>query len=126
MSADWHPSFYGMESSSAVQPKEKDVEKVGSASNEGTLIKLTVGKDTESIKDDAKTIQDKKDVLIEVSKAATEKELKGVILDIKRNTLWLNRLEQLLKRVHSLITLRKKPLKSQRMVPKLSKMRMIF
>ena len=61
------------ESISAVQPKEKDAEKVGSASEEGTLIKYTVGKATEIIKDDAKTIKNENNFLMEVPKAATEK-----------------------------------------------------
>ena len=39
------------ESDSAVQPKEKDVEKVRTASEEGTLIKPTVEKATEITKD---------------------------------------------------------------------------
>ena len=56
-----------------MHPKEKDVKKVGAASEEGILIKSTVGKESEITKNDAKTIQDEKDVLIEVSKAATEK-----------------------------------------------------
>ena len=61
---------------SAVQPKEKDMEKVGAASNNGTSIKSAVGKETEISKDVAKTIQDEKDDLMEVPKAATNKELK--------------------------------------------------
>ena len=56
MSADWDLYFYEKESSSTVQPKEMDVEKVGAASEEGTLIMSTVGKDTKITKDDAKTI----------------------------------------------------------------------
>ena len=35
-----------------MQPKEKDVEKVGTASEEGTLIKSTLEKATEISKDD--------------------------------------------------------------------------
>ena len=56
MSAEWDPYFYEKESISDVQPKEKDVEKVGAASEEGTLIKSTVGKDTEITKNNVKTI----------------------------------------------------------------------
>ena len=57
-----------------VQPKEKDVKKVGTASEEDTLIKSTVEKATEVTKDNAKTIQDEKVVLMEVPNAATEKD----------------------------------------------------
>ena len=56
-----------------MQLEEKDVEKVGAFSEEGILIKCTVGKEMEINKDDDKSIQDEKDVLIEVTKAATEK-----------------------------------------------------
>ena len=49
------------------------MEKVEAASEEGTLIKSTVGKATEISKDDAKTIQDEKDVIIEIPKAALKK-----------------------------------------------------
>ena len=82
MSAEWNPYFYEKESFSAVQPKEKDMEKVGAASEEGTPIKSTVGKDTEISKDYAKTIQDEKDVLMEFPKVATDKELKEEVVDI--------------------------------------------
>ena len=58
------------------------MKKVGSASEEGIPIKSTVGKDTEISKDDTKTIQDEKDVLIEFPKAVTEKELKEEEVDI--------------------------------------------
>ena len=47
MSADQDAYFYEKESCSAVQLKEKDVEKVGAASEEGTLIESIVEKDTE-------------------------------------------------------------------------------
>ena len=43
---------------------EKDVEKVGAASEKGTLIKYTSRKDIEISKDYAKTIQDDKNVLL--------------------------------------------------------------
>ena len=39
MSADWDSYFYEKVLNSAVQPKEKDAEKIGAASEEGTLIK---------------------------------------------------------------------------------------
>ena len=68
-----------------MQPNQKDVEKVGATSEEDTLIKSAVEKDTEITKDDAKTIQDEKDVLIEVPKAATEKELKEAIFDSEKD-----------------------------------------
>ena len=58
LSDEWNPYYYVMESSSTVQPKEKDVEKVGTASEEGTLIMFTVKEASEIIKDDAKTIQE--------------------------------------------------------------------
>ena len=84
MSAEWDPYYYEKESGFVVQPKEKDVKKVGIASEKGTHIKSTVEKATEITKDDANTIQDEKDVLMEVSNAATEKELKEVVIDIKK------------------------------------------
>ena len=74
MSVQWDPYFYEKESIPAVQPKEKDVEKVGAASEEGTCIKSTVEKATEITMDDANTIQDEKDVLMQFPKAAMEKE----------------------------------------------------
>ena len=49
---------YVKEWGSAVQPKEKDVEKVGAASDKGTLVKSTMEKGAEITKDDSKTIQD--------------------------------------------------------------------
>ena len=76
MSDEWNPYYYEKESGSAVQPKGKDVEKVGTVSEEGTLIKSTVEKVIEITKDNAKTTQDEKDVLMDVPNAATEKELK--------------------------------------------------
>ena len=81
MSADWDPYFYEKESSSAVQPKEKDVEQVGAAFEEDTLIKSAVGKETKMTNDDAKAIQD---VLTEAPKADTEKELNEVALDFEK------------------------------------------
>ena len=50
-----------------MQPEEKNVEKVGAASEESTLIKSTVRKATEITKDDALTSK--------IRKAATEKIL---------------------------------------------------
>ena len=44
LSAECNPYYYVKEPSSAVQPKEKDVEKVGAALGEGTCIKFTVEK----------------------------------------------------------------------------------
>ena len=64
------PFFYEKDSFSAIQPKEKDVNKVVAASEEGETIKSIVEKDTEISKNDAKTIQDEKDVLMEVPTVA--------------------------------------------------------
>ena len=61
---------------SAVQLKEKDVEKVGTASEESTLIKSTVEKAAEITNNDSKTIQKEMGVQMEVPNAATEKESK--------------------------------------------------
>ena len=72
MSVEWDPYFYEKESFSAMQPKEKDVEKVVAASEEGKPNESIMEKDTEISKDDAKTIQDEKDVLMEVPTAASE------------------------------------------------------
>ena len=83
MSAEWDQYYYEKESSSAVQTKEKDVEKVGTASEEGTHIKSTVDIASKITKDNAKTIQDEKNVLIEVSTAATDRGLEFVI-DIEK------------------------------------------
>ena len=49
------------------------LEIVGAASTGGKTIKSIVGKETEISKDDAKTIQGEKDVLIEVCSSASEK-----------------------------------------------------
>ena len=73
-----------MEAGSAVQSKEKDVEKVVTDSEVGTLIKSTLEKAIEITKDDAKTIKDEKDVQMKVPNAATEKELNEVVVDIKK------------------------------------------
>ena len=73
MSAEYDPYFSEKESMSAMQPKEKDVEKIGSASEEGTLIKSAVDIASNVTKDDAKTIQDEKDALMEIPQASTEK-----------------------------------------------------
>ena len=59
----------------SMQPKENDVEKVGAASEEGKPIKSIVEKDTKISKDDAKTIQDEKNVLIKFLTAASERRL---------------------------------------------------
>ena len=59
------------------------VEKIGTAFKEGTLIKSNVGKDIEISKDDVKTIQDEKDVLVEVSIAASDRGLE-VVIDIEK------------------------------------------
>ena len=66
-----------------MQPIEKDVEQVGTASQECTHIKSMVEKAIEITKDDAKIIQVEKDVLMEVPNAATEKELDVVIDTVK-------------------------------------------
>ena len=50
------------------------MEKVRTVSKESTLIKSTVDKASKITKDDAKTIQDKKDVQMEDPNAATEKK----------------------------------------------------
>ena len=84
LSDEWNPYHYEKESGSLNQPKEKDLEKSGTVSEEGTLIKSTVEKAAEITKDDVKAIQDKKDVQIEVPNAATEKELKEVVVDIEK------------------------------------------
>ena len=60
------------------------MKKVGAAFEQGKLIKFTLGEDTKITKDDAKTIQDEKVVLIGILKAATEKEVKEEKLDIKK------------------------------------------
>ena len=67
-----------------MQPNEKDVEKVGTAFEENTHIKSIVEKANEISKDDAITIQDEKDVLMEVPNAASEKELKEEELHSKK------------------------------------------
>ena len=61
---------------------KKDMEKVGAASEEGNRIKPIVEKDNEISKDDAKTIQDEKDLLMEVPTAASERVLE-VIIDLE-------------------------------------------
>ena len=66
-----------------MQPKAKDVEKVGAASEEGKPIESIVEKVTEISKDDAKTIQDEKDVLMEVPTAASGRGLE-VVIDLKK------------------------------------------
>ena len=53
-----------------------NMERDGTGSKKGTLIKPTVEKATEFTKDNAKTIQDEKDVQMEVLNAATGKNLK--------------------------------------------------
>ena len=73
MTDELNSHHYVNESGSAVQPKEKDVEKVETASKEDTLIKSTVEKPAEITMDDSKTMQNVKDIQIEISYAATEK-----------------------------------------------------
>ena len=64
--------------------KEDDVvEKVGAACEEGTFIESTMEKATEISKDDAKTIKDEKDLLMEVPTAASDIGLESVI-DIEK------------------------------------------
>ena len=84
LSNEWNTYHYVKEKNSANQPKEKDVEKVGAVYEESTLIKSTAEKVTEITKDDAKTVQDEKDIQMEVPNAATEKELKEVVVDIEK------------------------------------------
>ena len=83
LSDEWNPYYYEKESGSAVQPKEKDVEKVGTVFDEGTHIQSTVEKTTEITKDDAKTIQDERDVQTEVTIASTEIDL-VVVIEIEK------------------------------------------
>ena len=59
------------------------VEKFGASSEEGTLIKSTVEKATEVTKDDAKTIQNKKNVWMKLPSAASDRGLEALI-DIKK------------------------------------------
>ena len=73
MSDEWNTYHYVKESGSAVQPKEKNVETVEAASEEGTLIKSTVEKGTKISNDDTKTIKDERDIQMDVSNVATEK-----------------------------------------------------
>ena len=67
MSAEWNLYFYEKGSFLAMQPKEKDAETFGAASEEGTPIKYTVREYTEFSKDVAKTIQDVEDLLMAFS-----------------------------------------------------------
>ena len=67
----------------AIQPKEKDVEKLGTASDEGKPMESIVEKDTKISMDDPKTIQDEKNVLMEVPTAASEQGLE-VVLDVEK------------------------------------------
>ena len=94
LSDEQNPYHYVKESGSVVQPKEKDVEMVGTASEEGALIKSSVEKAAEITKDDTKTIQDEKDIQMEVPNAATEKELKKVVVDIEQEYNVLNQWEK--------------------------------
>ena len=68
LSDEWHPYHYEKELGFAIQPKEKDEEKVGTVSEEGTLIKCTVEKTSEIANDYAKTIQNERDVQTEVKR----------------------------------------------------------
>ena len=55
LSAEGNPYYDEKESSSAVHAKDKDVEKVGISSKEGTLIKSTVDMAFKITKNDAKS-----------------------------------------------------------------------
>ena len=59
------------------------VEMVGTASEEGKPIESIVKKNNEISKDDAKTIQDEKDVLMEVPTADSERGLE-VVIDLEK------------------------------------------
>ena len=98
----------------------------GKASQEGTLIKSTMGKATEINKDDAKAIQDEKDVLMDVPKAVTEKELKEEVLDIKKKCGVMEKVGATSEESTFIESIVKKTLKSQRMMPKPSNMRLMF
>ena len=68
------------------------VEKFEAASEEGTIIESIVEKDTEISKDDAKTVQDEKDVQMKVPTTALERGLE-VVIDIEKEcaiseTIW--------------------------------------
>ena len=75
LSDECNPCYYVRESDSDNQPKEKDMEKVGTVSGEGTLIKFSLEKATEITKDDTKTTQHEKDIQMEVPNAATKKRI---------------------------------------------------
>ena len=70
LSDKWKPY---QESGSVNQPKENDVEKLSTVSKEGTWIKSIVEKASKFTKNDAETIQGRKDVQMEVHNASTEK-----------------------------------------------------
>ena len=72
LSDEWNPYHYVKEASSVNQPKEKDVEKVGIVSEKGTLIKSSVENATAITKDDAKTIQDEKEIQMKAPNARVE------------------------------------------------------
>ena len=97
---EWNPYYYEKESGPAVQPPKKDVEKVRSDSEEGTLIKFTVEKATEITKNDVKTIQDQKDVQMEVPNEATEKNLKEIVLNIEKEYLFVIQPENYYQSLH--------------------------
>ena len=64
--------------------KEKNAKKAVTISKDGTLIKSTVDKAAEITKDDAKTIQDEKDVQMKVPNVAIGKELKEFVVDFEK------------------------------------------
>ena len=80
MSVEWDPYFYEKKLFSAMQPKEKDMEKVGAAFEEAKPIKFIVEIYTEISMDDDKTIQDEKYVLMKVPTAASDRGLEVVIV----------------------------------------------
>ena len=121
MSAEWYPYFYEKESISAVLNKEEDAEEVAPNFEEGLLIKSTVGKATEITKDDAKTIQDEKDILMEFLKAATEKEFKEEKLDIEKVYSVMEKIGAAFEEGTLIDSIVKKPLKSHIMMTKISK-----
>ena len=69
------PYYYINESGSAVQLPKEEVDKVGAVSKEDILINSTVEKAIKITKDDAKAIQNEKDVQMEVPNAATKNEM---------------------------------------------------
>ena len=84
----------GSHISSANQCKDQDVEKIGTVSKRGKLIKSSVENATEVTKSDAITIKDEKDIQIKVPNAATEKELKELVVDIEKKAILPNQWEK--------------------------------